>query len=274
MPAKSHEKAPPPEARFVFKGTVKTLQATTADNIPNAEQAAIVHVDEVIQSPQLLSKVGGRDITVYLGRKKLAEGAQAIFYTTGVHFGKSIAVEALEHHPVDQAPVTLAMHGRDPVKNLHARETQARMDSAECVCSGTVIAVRQPAAPPAAAATEPPVRRRPSEHDPAWQEAVVQCDQVYKGPADLDTVIVRFPNSRDIMWSDAPKFHVGQKGTFVLHRPPEGVAPTERPTTAAAATSEPPYVYTALHPMDFQPVVRAEFMRPLLAALAARTQEQ
>jgi len=67
MASRSRETAPPPEARFVFKGTVKKLQAVTAPTIPDAEKAAIVRVDEVIQVPELLTKLGGRDITVYLG---------------------------------------------------------------------------------------------------------------------------------------------------------------------------------------------------------------
>jgi len=276
MAARSRETAPPPEARFVFKGTVKQLQAVTAPTIPDAEKAAIVRVDEVIQAPQLLSKIGGRDITVYLGRKKLAEGDQAIFYTTGVHFGKSIAVEARDHLAVTKVLVTLALHGRDPVKNLRARETQARMDSADMVVSGTVVAVRQPADAGTAAVTARRPLIKPSEHDPGWQEAVIKIDDMYKGPSGTETVVVRFPKSRDIMWHDAPKFHVGQRGTFILHRgspagEPTAHAATVTTTTAAAAAPE---VYTALQPLDFHPVERGDVIRPLLATLSATSEEQ
>jgi hypothetical protein len=283
MPTKTRGSAPSPEARFVFKGTVRQLQATTSPDIPAAEQAAIVRVDEVIQAPELFSKLAGRDITVYLDRKKMAEGERAVFYATGVHFGKSIAVQALDHQPVEKAPLTLAFHGNDPVKNLKARDAQARMDTADLVVSGTVVAVRQPAdAMPAAGAgaAAQPARRRPSEHDPVWQEAVVHVDQLQKGSIEGDTVVVRFPRSADIMWHDAPKFHVGQRGTFILHRhaqpgaPASRVGAAEAPRPAAAAAPAGPEIYTALHPVDFYSVEHTDVIRPLLAALAARSEDR
>jgi hypothetical protein len=230
----------------------------------------------------MFSKLAGRDITVYLGKKKMAEGERAVFYATGVHFGKSIAVQALDHQPVEQAPLTLAFHGNDPVKNLRARDAQARMDTADCVCSGTVVAVRQPLdAMPAsgAGAAAKPARRRPSEHDPVWQEAVVHVDQVQKGSIEGDTVVVRFPRSADIMWHDAPKFRVGQRGTFILHEQPGARAPragaaAEAHRTAAGAAPSGSEIYTALHPADFHSVEHTDVIRPLLAALAARSEDR
>lgn len=274
MPAKSRGTAPLPEARFVFRGTVKQLQAATSPTIPDPEKAAIVRVDEVIQAPALFSKLAGRDITVYLDRKKIAAGDKAIFYAMGVHFGKSIAVRALDHHAVEQAPVTLAFHGNDPVKNLKARDTQAHMETADLVISGTVVTIRQPLepTPTAEAAAAKPVRRRPSEHDPHWQEAVIRVDQVYKGSTDGDTVVVRFPSSADIMWREAPKFRVGQRGVFLLHQQSKpGVARTRQAATTAAAS---PAIYTALHPMAFHPSEQMDLIRPLLAALSARAKDQ
>ncbi len=273
MPAKSRGTAPVPEARFVFRGTVKQLPAATSPAIPAPEKAAIVRVDEVIQAPELFSKLAGRDITVYLDRKKIAEGEKAIFYATGVHFGKSIAVRALDHHAVEKAPVTLAFHGNDPVKNLKARDTQMHMETADLVLSGTVVAIRQPLEPtPAAeAVAAKPVRRRPSEHDPAWHEAVIRVDQVYKGSTGSDTVVVRFPSSADIMWREAPKFRVGQRGVFILHRQSQ---PGATPTRGAAATAPAaPEVYTALHPMSFHASERMDLIRPLLAALSTQSKD-
>jgi len=60
-------------------------------------------------------------------------------------------------------------------------------------------------------------RRRITEHDADWQEAVIVVDSMLKGPASA-RVAVRFPASRDIAWHRLPKFTVGQAGTFLLHR--------------------------------------------------------
>jgi len=268
MAAKSRKSAAPPDARFIFKGTVKQLQAVTSPGIPAADNAAIVRVDEVIQAPELLSKLGGRDITVYLGAKKIAKGEQAIFYAAGAHFGKSIAVEELDRQAVDKVPaVSLALHGRDPVKNLRARETKNRMDGADMVISGTVVAVRRIAEP---TPSTPPVKRF-SEHDPAWQEAVIEVGDVHKGTTGKKTIVVRFPNSTDVMWREAPKFCVGQKGVFMLHKEPGGGPPTLKAATTAA---EPGEVYTALHPMDFQSIERTNVLRPFLASLTENSGEE
>jgi len=247
-----------PDARFIFKGTVKRLKEVTAPGIPAADNAAVVRVDEVVQSPPLLSKLGGRDVTVYLDKKKIAVGEQAIFYTVGAYFGKGIAVESLDHHAVEKLPLSMTMHGNDPVKNLHARETNARMSSADLVVSGTVVAVRVPGT-----ATKPIVAK-PSEHDPGWLEAVIDVDDTHKGTAG-QSLVVRFPRSGDVMWRDAPKFHVGQMGVFFLHKAKAAEAEAGPQAKVAAPTQE---VYTALHPLDFHPMERVATIRPMLATLS------
>src|SRR5262249_58656144 len=108
-----------------------------AQGLPGNDRTAVVRVDEVIQAPDVLSKYAGRDITVQLaGRKKVQPGEQAIFYTNGWLFGDSIAVQAVDHHPVDRAAPALQLHGPDPAKNLKARDLQERIDGADLVCSG------------------------------------------------------------------------------------------------------------------------------------------
>jgi hypothetical protein len=49
------------------------------------------------------------------------------------------------------------------------------------------------------------------------------------------------------MWHDAPKFHAGQEGFFILHK-------SEKEKVAAkAAPTQDAGEYVALHPVDFQP---------------------
>src|SRR6267143_1469715 len=98
MSVTSSQEALARQASFVFKGTVKKLKAATLPSVAVTDQTVIVHVDQVLQAPKLLSSYEGKDITVQLGKeKKLKEGEQAIFYTNGWLFGDSIAVQSIGH---------------------------------------------------------------------------------------------------------------------------------------------------------------------------------
>ncbi|HKV99013.1 MAG TPA: hypothetical protein VJN96_04275 [Vicinamibacterales bacterium] len=90
----------------------------------------------------------------------------------------------------------------------------ARFAAADVVVSGRVGRVR-------AAAPRAPRRNLPgpiTEHDPQWQEAVVEVTAVRKGRRVPRSVRVRFPASTDVAWARAPKLHAGQQGTFLLKR--------------------------------------------------------
>jgi hypothetical protein len=54
------------QARFVFKGTVQKLKATTIPDIEDTSGTAIVRVDQIVHAPEALSQFGGHDITVQL----------------------------------------------------------------------------------------------------------------------------------------------------------------------------------------------------------------
>ena len=96
MPASSEADALAQQARFVFKGTVQKLRASTLPDIKDKSGTVIVRVDEIIQAPEELSHFTGHDITVQLsGRKKVKVGEQNVFHTNGWLFGDSIAVVSL-----------------------------------------------------------------------------------------------------------------------------------------------------------------------------------
>ena len=239
------------DARFIFKGTVQKLKAATMREVQVDDRTAIVRVDEVIHASEALSSYAGQDITVQLAsKKKFKTGQQAVFYTNGVLFGASVAVQAVDHHDVDKMSAGLALAGGDPVKNLAAKDAQARFSSADTVISGRVISVRVPSdvvAAKAAGGADATASGPISEHDPDWRIGEIQVDQVHKGTHKSKTAEVRFPSSPDVMWHDAPKFHAGQEGFFVLHK-----ADKEK-VAAKAAPTQDAGEYVALHPVDFQP---------------------
>ena len=257
MPSSSSPDALAQEARFVFKGTVQKLKAATMSGIPVNDRTVVVRVDEVIHAPEALSHYAGQNITVLLaGKKKFKKGQQAVFYANGLVFGESVAVQAVDHHDVGKTPAAMAVAGGDPVKNLAVRDIQARLTSADVILSGRVTSVRVPSdtvaaksaksaksAGLAAATVTGPI----SEHDPVWRIGEIQVDQVHQGSHKGKTAEVRFPNSQDVMWHDAPKFHAGQEGFFILHKSEkEEVAAKAAPTKDAGE-------YVALNAVDFQP---------------------
>jgi NAD(P)H-hydrate repair Nnr-like enzyme with NAD(P)H-hydrate dehydratase domain len=77
---------------------------------------------------------------------------------------------------------------------------------------------------------------------------VIEVSGVHKGEKKRK-VVVRFPDSTDVRWRNAPKFKKGQKGTWLLHKggPGAGAAPV----LARAAAAPSAEVYTALDPNDF-----------------------
>src|SRR5205085_6722041 len=93
-------------------------------------------------------------------------------------------------------------------------EVEERANDADVILSGRVTGVKE------VAGEQGPV----SEHTPVWRDAEVQVERVHKGREPGRTVTVRFPESSDVRWHDAPKFTPGQEGVFLLHVP-EGQTP-------------------------------------------------
>ncbi len=250
MARKSGPAALTQEARFVFRGTVQKVKAATMREVRADDRTLVVRVDEVIQAPEALSHYAGQDITVLLtARKKFKKGQQAVFYTNGLLFGDSVAVQALDHHEVEKTPAALAVASGDPIKNLAARDVQARLTSADVIVSGRVTSVRMPSdivAAKAAGLADPAAMGPISEHDPDWRIAEIQVDQVHRGSHRGKIAEVRYPNSPDVMWYFAPKFRTGQEGFFILHKT------SKEKVAAKAAPTQDTGDYVALHPVDFQ----------------------
>jgi len=232
------------KSSFVFRGAVQQLNAATLPEIADKSQTAIVRVDQIIQSPPMLSHYTGQNITVQLA-EPIAAGAQAVFFTNAWLFGnEGVAVRSMGH--VDPSPETLALHaaGSDPVANLENRHARAHFETAEAVVTGTVTSVRVVPQPAGA----------PREHDPHWREAIIEIGGTHKGSLPQKEVVVRFPASGDRAWHGRPKLKPGDKGQFVLHR-----------ATAAGAD-----FYTMMHPEDFEPESKPGPMHRLVHNLEAR----
>jgi len=249
------------DAPFVFEGSVKSLSASNVSAVAADDRAVIVQVDHVRQAPRALAGFAGKEITVRLApNEKLTAGDHAIFFTEGLVFGDHLAVQSMGHDPLIAVETRAALAGAGAVmQNL-----RRRIDQAQAAVSGRVTEIRV-AKPPlvkAAAAHALPVERI-SEHEPFWNEAVVEVSEVHKGPKQKN-VVVRFPTSTDVRWRNAPKFKKGDKGTWFLHAPstPAAGAKAARAPLAGAQPAEG--VYTALDPNDFHPASETSALRAML----------
>jgi hypothetical protein len=268
-------------AKFLFKGTVQKLNASTLAHIPKNAQTAIVRVDEILHAPPALAKTLGKQITVKLiAGSKVKPNEHLLFHANGWLFGDSVAVEAVKQEKPQGTQTMLEERVSDPVRNLRERELANRVADAAMVIEGEVSSVHLP---PAESITETPgmsSTRPVSEHDPKWREAVINVAAVHKGKPGAKQVVLRFPSSTDVQWHRAPKFHTGDRGVWLLQ--PSAQAAAERkaakrkgPGKAALEEAAPmtvpgaPVVYTALHPMDFQPANKLESVAPVIRTAVA-----
>ncbi|HEV7877012.1 hypothetical protein [Bradyrhizobium sp.] len=225
---------------IVFVGTVETLKAVTLPNVTVTSNTSVVAVDRVIKKPDAIALDTGDKVTVVTdGGAPLQEGAQGLFFTDGLIFGESLAVRVLSWEPVLAAAAGAAEDTRvsAQVGASADRELQTALESADLVVVGRVKRVQAPSALALA-----PERRRVTEHDPEWREAIIEVESALKGAADLREVVVRFPASVDVMWAASPKFTEGQEGTFLLQQDRLTGAP------AAVLDGRPVSAYTAVSP--------------------------
>ena len=253
------------DAPFVFEGTVKSLAASNVSAVPADNKTVVVEVDHVRQAPRALAGLAGKEVTLRMAPGETVKvGDKSVFFADSLVFGDHLAVQSRGHDSLVAAERAAAVMAAAPV----VQGLRRRIDEAAAVVSGRVVDVRphKPAGPKAAALAAPAMPEgRISEHDPFWQDAVVEVSGVHKGPKQR-RVVVRFPASTDVLWRKAPKFRKGQTGVFLLH------AEAPRPTAAVGrargpAAAPPSGVYTALDPNDFhppsvEPVVKAMLPGP------------
>jgi hypothetical protein len=172
----------------------------------------------------------------------------------------------------------LAERVSEPSRNLENRELEKRVADADIVIEGQVSSIHLPRSQSHAALSSRATVRPVSEHDPKWREAVIDISVVHKGKPAAKQVVVRFPSSTDVQWHRAPKFHTGDRGVWLLTSLKEnrGTAKVTRrsetkaePVTATAIPEAT--VYSALHPLDFQPVNKVDRVASVIrTAVAAK----
>ena len=225
------------QSNFVFQGTVIRLSASTVPEVPPDPSTAVMIVERILQGDNMVSDVTGKEITLQLLRPRSVTRGQALLVFSNLAVaGKSIAVKEVAHYDAARSAALISQVS-GAVKQKPQADLQSSIARAEVIVTGTVASVtpRQQSGPLG------------SEHDPQWTQAVVDVQSTEKGPAQT-RVTVWFPASTDIRWFRSPKFQPGQTGVFLLARA------RERGLDG----------YTALGPLDVQPIAERERIRQLL----------
>jgi hypothetical protein len=228
------------QSSLIFQGVIVTPGATSMPEVPVSPSTVVVKVNQVFQAPKALTGLAGQEITVLMkGPAGLKRGDQAVFFAQGWMAGEGIAVQEVGRLP-GRGGADLPRRVAAARQAMADQELGARVSSAQLVVVGKIsgIAPRPPSDPSTGV----------SEHDPQWQEAILQISTVLKGDRALKEVVVLMPGTLDVAWVTAPRFTPGQEGVWILQRHPELPA------------------YTALDPLDVQPLAQQARIRRLLAA--------
>jgi hypothetical protein len=257
------------DAGLVFEGTVKSVGTSNVLSVPAHNKTAIVEVNHVRHAPRAMAGLAGQEITVLQapGEKLKAED-HFIFYANSLVFADNLAVQSVGHDVLNALEVHARLMAADPV----VTRLRERVDRAQAVVSGRVLDVRPVPEPTirlaASSATgpTPPI----SEHDPLWEEAVVEVQEVQKGDPPSQ-VVVRFPSSTDVHWYQSPKFVKGQTGTWLLHNelPTADAAAFSARSTAVRGARQQRPVYTVVDANDYFP----PSMTSMVSAIATGSED-
>jgi hypothetical protein len=204
------------ESDIVFVGSVVRVGAASFPAVPASARSLVVQVEDVLAKPVAVRLAVGDSVTVEARTDSgWQQGTRATFYTTGWIFGQGVAVREVGHEAISGQRSAAGLAQRRATFLRWQRQVsdsvlQERVRAADMIVVGRVETVRAPT-------LMPQPRRRITEHDADWQEAIIVVDTMLKGPA-TPRVVVRFPGSLDIAWHRMPKFTAGEEGTFLLRR--------------------------------------------------------
>jgi hypothetical protein len=249
------------QSSIIIAGTVSEVAATSFAGVPKSAQTIVVHVDSVLKKPAAVSLKKGDSVTVEVKDPSAFQvGTQATFYTDGWIFGSGVAVKELGHEILPSGGTSAAAAGAvgktfgQLQQETSDQDLQRRVATADYVVTGHITDVHLWKIPKSAAA-----RYRTSEHSANWHEAVLQIQSILKGPkVKRNKMIVRFPQSRDVAWVNAPKFEKTQQGIFLLQK--DQVSGDPKASLGGYTVD----AYTCLKPGDWLPMTDEARVRSLL----------
>jgi uncharacterized protein YqgV (UPF0045/DUF77 family) len=146
---------------------IKTGEPSFA-GVPASPNNVVVRVDGIIEKPEAAMLNAGDEITVRAADAgALREGGRGVFYARSWIYGKGIAVTelGLSALPQGQATESATAAVHEMRTQINRDELRERVQAADAVVNGEVVAVHEAPAP---------ARRVISEHDPEWNDAIVR----------------------------------------------------------------------------------------------------
>lgn len=230
-------------APFVFFGTVRKAGGSNVELLAGDEhRSAVVHVDDVLTSPEAIGDISGREVTLQLSEGRApARGSRHLFMATSLQFGAEIALRETARVPRGRIEQELRRAIADEKLREQDVALAARLEAAAAVVYGVVLGIEQIDAE-AAGAPEPH-----GEAKPGWRAARLKVWRTLKGDAGEGEPRVVFPFPRTQKWSEVPLFVEGVEGIWILQ-------PASGQTIAAGKVAVPAAAggFTALDPLDFQ----------------------
>lgn len=253
----AQQESPKTSPWIIFVGTIESVNAVSLVSLQPSANTSVVIVEKVIGKPDAVSLAKGDRVTILTeGTSAPKQGERGTFFTEGWIFGETLAVRVLNWETAPAGAAAFSdqeTKATDWVQAAAEKDLQASIKSADIVVVGRVARIQ---APSVASLTES-LRQLVSEHNPEWQEAVIEVQETLKGSSTLKQLVVRFPNSPDVMWVGYPKFKTGQEGTFLLRQDSVSGASTgvlEGKTVTA---------YMAMSPKDIRSKTDVEMIKRL-----------
>jgi hypothetical protein len=231
-------------AGISFIGTVQRLGEATLTDVPTDDRTAVVRVDQVLHTPQALTRLAGSEITVQLapGTEILQPGERAAFFTNAVAVGDSLAVTEVARLPVEavEPDVSEALTTNLSPQAHFGRQLEAQRLGSHAAEADAVVVARVRGLQKVG-----PSQFR--EHDPDRWRATLDVSDVERGDLSVGEVDVLYYNSLDVMYRSCPKPRAGQEGLWLLH------------ATEGEERDLAPYVIP--HPEDYQPAENLTVLR-------------
>jgi hypothetical protein len=231
---------------YIFSGTVQKLGAAHMASVPVNDNTAVVKVEHVYTPTDILGDLTNKEVTIQLKEDKtIGPGEQAIFFTNGWIYGDGVALTEVGRLKVED-PEKFKKEIAELLKQKEDQKLTERLNRASVVVVAKVKGTR----------VLKVKRRLPiTEHSPDWWEATMQIISVEKGDVRGQDLVMLFPSSKDEVWIDSPRPQSGQEGVWILQKDQQEKGPLKHRLPG----------YTALDPLDFQPVDQLEKVRRLLS---------
>jgi hypothetical protein len=225
------------ESTYVFKATVRQLNASNEPAVPSRLGLIVAHVDDAYRASPSVGVAGlrGRDVTVLLEGAAADVGDKLILFAEEWVYGVHIALRGVHHL---KATAQLEKEVLEAVERLPLRRLEERLEDAVFVVEGEVEKIEPSPIPDAFAL-----------RSPNYHLALVRVASALKGKAG-ERLNVLFPTNPAPPWRVAPRLKEHQTGVFIL-----------RHETALKA---PRNYLTALDPDDVQPREMLGKIRSLL----------